>query len=415
MAEKLTALQVDSLTEPGMYYTGSDYLYLQVRGPKWRSWIFRYTLGGRTRYLGLGSARKGKVTLADARRRAGDYARSVANGIDPIEAKRGEKQRRELDEAKRVTFREAADRYIAAHRDTWRSEKHRNQWDATLATYVFPVFGDLPVQTINVGLVLKVIEPIWSAKPETANRTRGRIETVLDWAKARGYRDGENPARWRGHLSNLLPKRSKVRAVVHHPALPYVETGAFMAELRTRGGIAASALEYLILTATRTGEALGTRWSEIDLKQRVWTIPASRMKATREHRIPLSGPAAALLERMQLIKQGDLVFPGARSGQSLSNMAMIVVLRRMGRAELTVHGFRSTFRDWAAEGTGFERDVIETALAHSVGSKVETAYRRGDLFDKRRRLMDAWAEYCDRLPAADSTVIPMRSSVARMG
>jgi integrase len=407
MAENMTALEIENLTDPGLHYTGSDYLYVQVKGPKWRSWIFRYTMGGRTQYLGLGSLRK--VPLSDARRKARECARSVGNGVNPLESKRGDRQRRELDEAKRVTFREAGDRYIAAHRDTWRSEKHRNQWDATLGTYVFPVLGDLPVQAIDVGLVLKILEPIWAVKSETANRVRGRIETVLDWAKARGYRDGENPARWRGHLSNLLPKRSKVRAVVHHPALPYAEIGRFMGELRTRGGIAASALEFTILTAARTGEVLGARWDEIDLEQRLWTIPAQRMKAAREHRIPLSAPAAALLERLQSVREGDLIFPGARSGQPLSNMAMIVVLRRMSRPDLTVHGFRSTFRDWASECTRFEREAVEMALAHAVGSKVETAYRRGDLFDKRRRLMDAWAQFCSKESAA-STVVPLRAA-----
>ena len=274
---------------------------------------------------------------------------------------------------------------------------------------MFPVLGALPVHQIDTGLVLKSVEGIWCTKPETANRVRGRIETVLDWAKSRGLREGENPARWRGHLANLLPKRSKVRAVVHHPALPFDQIGTFMGELRTRGGIAASALEFTILTAARTGETLGARWDEIDLEQRVWTIPGPRMKAAREHRIPLSAPAAALLECLQSVREGDLIFPGARSGQSLSNMAMIVVLRRMGRADLTVHGFRSCFSDWARECTGFERDVVETALAHAVGSKVETAYRRGDLFDKRRRLMDAWAGFCSKQSAA-STVVPLRAA-----
>ena len=407
MADKLTALEIENLTVPGLHYTGSDYLYVQVKGPKWRSWIFRYTMGGRTQYLGLGSLRK--VPLSDARRKARECVRLVGNGVNPLEAKHGDRQRRELDEAKRVTFREAADRYIAAHRDTWRSEKHRNQWDATLGTYVFPVIGALPVHQIDTGLVLKILEPIWASKPETANRTRGRIETVLDWAKSRGLREGENPARWRGHLANLLPKRSKVRAVVHHPALSYAEVGAFVSELRTRGGIAASALEFTILTTARTGEVLGARWSEVDLEQRVWTIPAQRMKAAREHRIPLSASAAALLERLHSVRGGDLVFPGARSGQGLSNMSMIVAMRRMGRADLTVHGFRSTFRDWASECTRFEREVVEMALAHAVGSKVETAYRRGDLFDKRRRLMDAWAGFCSKQPA-ESTVVPLRAA-----
>jgi integrase len=404
MAGKLTAAMIETLP-PGMHYDG-DGLYLQVRGERWRSWIFRYTLNGRTRYAGLGSARK--ITLSDARRKAREHARSVGNSVDPLEAKCGEKQALALDEARRVTFREAADRYVGAHRDTWRSDKHRRQWDATLGTYVFPVFGKLPVHTIDTGLVLKVLEPIWSAKPETANRVRGRIETVLDWAKARGYREGENPARWRGHLANLLPKKTRVRGVKHHPALPYNEIGSFMTDLRRRGGTAASALEFTILTAGRTGEVLGARWDEIDLDQRVWTIPATRMKSKREHRVPLSDQAATLLERMLQLRQNDLVFPGTRTGQGLSNMTMIAILRRMDRGHLVVHGFRSTFRDWAAERTGFERDVVEMALAHTTGNKTETAYRRGDLFEKRRRLMEAWAQFCGNGKTGEK-VVPIRN------
>jgi integrase len=399
---KLTVQDVGRLGS-GTHHDGPN-LYLQVRGQA-RSWLFRYMMDGQRYEMGIGPARK--VIIDDARRRADQLNRQVGNGINPMLAKREAKAERKLETVKRITFRECADGYIVAHRETWRSAKHRNQWDATLATYVLPVFGGRPVDEVDTELVMKVVEPIWSAKPETANRVRGRIESILDWAKARGYRNGENPARWRGHLSNLLPKRSKVRAVVHHPALPYTEIASFMTELRKREGYAASALEFLILTATRTGEALGARWSEIDLEQRLWTVPASRMKAGREHRVPLSGAAVTVLERMWTIRQSDVVFPGIQSGQPLSNMTMIAVLQRMDRADLTVHGFRSTFRDWAAECTTFERDVIEMALAHVTGNKVETAYRRGDLFDKRRRLMDAWAAYCDGNSSAE--IIPIRA------
>lgn len=292
-------------------------------------------------------------------------------------------------------------RRIAAHKAGWRNKVHAAQWPSTLATYVYPVFGDLPVQAIDTPLVMKALSPIWTSKPETASRVRGRIESVLDWAKAMGYRDGENPARWRGHLDNLLPKKSRVEKAVreaagrgdHFAALPYAELPAFIAELRQRDGMAARALEFAILTTGRTGEVLGARWSEIDVNGRLWVIPGNRMKAGREHRVPLSAAAAALLFGLE--RQGDLVFHGMRPGSPLSNMALLMLLRRMGRGDLTAHGFRSTFSDWCAEQTNTPSEVREMALAHVVSDKVEAAYRRGDLFDKRRQLAEAWAQYCD--------------------
>jgi integrase len=241
---------------------------------------------------------------------------------------------------------------------------------------------------------MKALEPIWKAKPETASRLRGRIEAVLDWATVRGYRKGENPARWRGHLDKLLPARAKIQKVVHHPALPYSEIADFMVSLRNQEGIAARALEFLILTAARTGEIIGAGWDEVDLDERVWVIPEARMKAGREHRVPLSGPALAIVKQMNEIRESDFVFPGGKKGRPLSNMAMLALLKRIGRNDLTTHGFRSTFRDWAAERTTFSREVIEMALAHTIENKVEAAYRRGDLFRKRRQLMEAWARYC---------------------
>ena len=264
-----------------------------------------------------------------------------------------------------------------------------------MATYAAPVFGSVPVQAIDVALVMKVLEPIWHSKPETASRLRGRIEAVLDWAKVREYRNGENPARWRGHLDKLLPARSKIQKVEHDPALPYDEIAEFIDVPRCQEGIAARALEFLILTTARTGEVIGARWDEIDLNDKLWVVSEERMKAGREHRVPLSAAALGLLEKMREAREGDFVFPGAKRGKPLSNMAMLKLLERMGRDDLTTHGFRSTFRDWAAERTNFPRDVVEMALAHSIENKVEAAYRRGDLFQKRRQLMEAWSRFCE--------------------
>ena len=310
-----------------------------------------------------------------------------------------------------MTFAACAERYIASHKVGWRNPKHAAQWPATLGTYVYPVFGSLPVQAVDVGLVMKAIEPIWVQKPETAGRVRGRIERVLDWATARGYRQGENPARWRGHLENLLPKKSKVRRVEHHAALPYVEIGAFMAELRQQEGVPARALEFAILTAARTGEVIGAKWDEIDLDERLWTVPAERMKAGKEHRVPLSDVALAIVEERRKIQQDDHIFPGGKAGRPISNMAMLMLLRRMGRGDLTAHGFRSSFRDWAAERTTFPAEVAEMALAHTVSDKVEAAYRRGDLFQKRRYLMEAWAKFCATVKASGQAA-PIRKPAA---
>jgi integrase len=316
------------------------------------------------------------------------------DGIDPIEVRRAEREQKKLDAAKSMTFDACAAAYIDAHKAGWKNAKHRDQWPNTLNSYAGPVFGSLPVQAVDVGLVMKALEPIWQTKSETASRLRGRIEAVLDWATVRGYRKGDNPARWRGHLDKLLPTRSKVQRVEHHPALPYDELANFVAMLRGQEGIASRALEFLILTATRTGEVIGGRWGEIDLGEKIWVVPAERMKAGREHRIPLSAAAVAILEQMREVREGDFVFPGGKRGKPLSNMAMLAVLKRMDRGDLTNHGFRSSFRDWAAERTNFPREVAEMALAHTVGDKVEAAYRRGDLFQKRRQMMEAWAKFC---------------------
>lgn len=290
-------------------------------------------------------------------------------------------------------FRKAAEQYVAAHKAGWRNPKHQQQWESTLATYAYPILGSLPVDAVTTDHVVQVLKPIWQEKTETASRLRGRIETILDYAGTRGWRSGENPARWKGHLSFHLPKKGKIAPIEHHAALPWQEVAAFATELRRQEGIAAECLLWVILTGCRTGEALGATWQEIDFANRVWTIPAERMKAGREHRVPLSDAALALLQRLKasrLPRHGEWLFPGQKGNAPITNMGMLTLLRRMKRNDLTVHGFRSTFRDWAAEATDYPSEVAEMALAHTIGSKVEAAYRRGDLFEKRRRLMQEW-------------------------
>jgi integrase len=329
-------------------------------------------------------------------------------------ARRAERAQQRLDAAKAITFKECAESYIASHRAGWRNDKHKYQWSATLSTYVYPAIGTLPVQTVNTALVLKVLEPIWTVKPETAGRVRQRIESILDVAKVRGYRDGENPARWRGHLDKLLPARSKVRAVEHHAALPYAQLPALLASLREREAVSARALEFLILTAGRTGEVIGARWGEIDLLDKTWTVPAARMKTHRDHRVPLSARAVAILQDMQEARDGDnaFVFPGPRPGKPLSNVALLRLLERMGLNDLTVHGFRATFKTWASELTSTQNEIVEASLAHTIGGKVEQAYRRGDMFEKRRRLMQQWTTFCTSAPVsvAATVVVPLRGS-----
>jgi integrase len=364
-------------------------------------------LDGRAREMGLGPVHT--IPLAEARKRATECRRMRLDGIDPIEARTTQRDQNKLEATKAITFDACAAAYIDAHKTGWQNAKHRDQWRNTLNTYASPVFGSLPVQAIDVGLVMKALEPIWQTKPETASRLRGRIEAVLDWATVRGYREGENPARWRGHLDKLLPARNKVRKVEHHPALPYDELADFIAALRSQEGVAARALEFLILTAGRTGEIIGARWDEVDLKEKIWVVPAERMKGGREHRVPLPATAVAILEQMKEMRESDFVFPGGKSGKPLSNMAMLAVLKRMERGELTAHGFRSSFRDWAAERTNFPHEVAEMALAHTVSDKVEAAYRRGDLFQKRRQIMEAWARFCVTItPQAEVVLIAGR-------
>ena len=415
---KLTALAVDKAKRWGYYGDGGG-LYLQVSASGAKSWVFRFKQAGKLREMGLGPTHT--IGLAEARERATGCRRMRLDGLDPIELRRAKRLQAKLDDAKAWTFRQCGEAYIKAHNAGWKNPKHAKQWPSTLAAYVYPIFGMLPVQAVDVSLVMKVLEQevrgephdepasLWTTKPETASRLRGRIEAIIDWATARGYRQGENPARWRGHLENLLPKKSKVRRVEHHAALPYPEIGAFMLELRQQEGVAARALEFAILTAARTGEAIGAKWSELDLGERLWTVPGQRMKAGKEHRVPLSDATLTILEDMRAIRQNDFVFPGGKSRRPISNMAMAMTLRRMGRGDLTVHGFRSSFRDWAAERTNFPHEVAEMALAHTVSDKVEAAYRRGDLFQKRRQLMDAWARFCSA-PVASATVVSIAAA-----
>ncbi|WP_404379932.1 tyrosine-type recombinase/integrase [Caenispirillum salinarum] len=416
--DRLTARAVATTNKPGRYADGRG-LYLHVAKTGAKSWVLRYRLSGKSREMGLGAV--ADVGLQDARRKAADARGLLADGVDPLDAREAERLAAAVEAAKAITFKDAAERYIAAHRPTWKNAKHASQWENTLRDYVHPVFGAVPVADVDTGLVLKAVEPIWHTKPETASRVRQRIEAVLDWARARGYRDGPNPALWRGHLSHTLPARARVAKVEHHAALPYAEVAAFLADLRGRDALAARALEFVILTASRTGEALGATWAEVDLAAAVWTVPGDRMKAKRDHRVPLSPQAVAVLEAMgEAYGRDGYVFPGQRKGKPLSYMGLLMLLRRMnpegecggfrwaddkGRA-ITVHGFRSSFRDWTAEQTAFPGEVAEAALAHVVGDKVEAAYRRGDLFEKRRRLMEAWADYCDR-PAAAGNVVPI--------
>jgi integrase len=399
---RLTALKVEKAKKPGMYSDGGG-LYLRVTPEGTKNWVLRYMLDRKAHWMGLGPL--ALYGLQEARARALDARRKRHEGIDPIEARRAERARLRLDAAKAVTFRKCAESYINSHRAGWRNDKHASQWGATLATYAYPIIGSLPVQAVDTGLVLRALESIWSTKPETASRLRGRIESVLDFAKVRGYRDGDNPARWRGHLAKLLPARSKVRAVEHHAALPYSELPAFLATLREQEGNAARALEFLVLTGARTGEVIGARWSEIDLLDEIWIVPASRMKAHREHRVPLSPRALTILREIQAAPSGTSnnasVFPGGKAGKPLSNMAFLMLLRRMGRADLTAHGFRATFKTWASERTSFQNEIIEASLAHITGGKVGQAYMRGDLFEKRRRLMQQWATYCTAEPTVE--------------
>lgn len=406
LSNALTPLTVKN-AKPGRHADGNG-LHLLVKESGARSWVYRFMLKGKSRDVGLGAAGTGGISLSAARDAASALRLKVKAGIDPLaERERAMAEALAAEQAAKVagiTFKSVAETYIATNEGGWRNDKHRQQWRNTLAAYVYPVIGELPVAEVATAHVLQILEPIWQDKVETASRVRGRMETILDAAKARGYREGENPARWRGHIAQILPARSRLTRG-HHKAMPYEAIPAFVGALHKREALAALALEFTILTAARTGEVIGAKWDEVDLEKAIWTIPASRMKAGKEHRVPLSPRAVEILKSAQGLRK-EWLFPATKGGK-MSGMAMTMLLRRM-KVDVTVHGFRSGFRDWSAECTGYAHEVAEMALAHTIENKVERAYRRGDLFDKRRRLMDDWATYCATIPAAGANVTPIR-------
>jgi integrase len=411
MAKRLTAMAVAALKKSGLHHVG-DGLYLRITPAGGRTWVFRYMHQRAPHSMGLGNG-----TLADARGKALAARALLNDNQDPLAKARADRLAKAAELASTTTFKQAATEFIAGHKSGWKNAKHAAQWTATLETYAYPVFGSFSVADIDVPMVLKVLKPIWSTKNETARRIRGRIEMVLDWAKVHEMRSGENPARWRGGLQHALPARPQASLVRHHPALPYGEIAEFMAALRAKEGTTARCLEFTILTAARTSEAIGAKWSEIDFEAATWTIPASRIKARREHRVPLSPAALALLKVQGKVREGDFVFAGGRRGRGLSDRPMAALLTRMKRKDITVHGFRSSFRDWAAEHTSYPNHVVEMALAHAVADKVEAAYRRGDLLAKRADLMKDWATFVDRRRrhrrAAQTASVPVRSLGSR--
>ena len=399
VVNKLSPLKVAKLTAPGLYGDGNN-LYLQIAPSGAKSWSFRFMIRGRAREMGLGPV--ALMSLAEARMRAIECRRLLLDGIDPIEHRQTQ---REAKTVRGKTFATCAEAYIEAHQAGWSNAKHAGQWRATLATYAYPVFAETPVGAIDLDLVVKALKPIWTDKPETASRLRGRIESILDYATTQGWRQGDNPARWKGFLENLLPAKGRIARVAHHPALKWRDLPSFMAELAQQEGVAARALAFTILTASRSGETIGATWSEIDLAAKIWTIPEWRLKKRQgDHRVPLTDPVLAILATMRAAAgtpaPAAFVFPGGKTGTGLSNMAMLILLRRMGRENITTHGFRSTFRDWAAEATDYRHEVVEAALSHTVSDKVVAAYRRTDFFDRRRDLMVDWARYA--LSSADS-------------
>jgi integrase len=388
--------------KPGFHPDGRG-LYLAVSPSSSRSWIFRYMLRGRSRDMGLGSFPD--ISLAEARNAAADARARCREGIDPIEQRDSQRAAQRIEKARSVSFEECTTLYFEANRAAWRNAQHTRDWELSLKNHVFPKIGGLPVADVDVGAILNVLGPMWLETPVTAGRVRGRIESVLAYATARGYRESANPARWRHHLEHLLPKSRKVRAVRHHPALPFDQIATFISDLRKRPEPSASALEFLILTAARSKEALGAKVSEIDFDRAVWFVPAERMKAGLPHQVPLSKAALSIATRAMAAKQEYLFEAG---GARLAGKSFFKLLRSIDRADLTTHGFRSTFRDWAAATTDHANHVVEMALAHVV-DKVEGAYRRDPMIEKRRALMNDWADYASREPMI-ATVIPMRSA-----
>jgi integrase len=391
---KLSAVSLKHLKD-GSHADGGN-LYLVVRGNS-KSWVFRFIApSGNRRRMGLGPLHA--VSLSVARKRAAELREQLHHptlAVDPLAARQDAKLAERIGEQRSKIFSTCATAYIEAHQNEWKNNKHAQQWTNTLAQYAYPIFGDLPVSEIDEALILKALTPIWNTKTETAKRLRGRIEAVLDWATFNKYRQGENPARWKGHLEHSLAKPSKVARVTHHAAMPYQELPEFIQELRHRVGSGAKALELLILTGCRSGEIRGAKWSEFDLSSKLWVIPAERMKMAQEHRVPLSDVAVDLLTSLPRLEGTDLVFPSSKPNTPLSDMTLTAVLRRCGGDDYTVHGFRSCFRDWLAETTNYPNEACELALAHSISNKVEAAYRRGDMLEKRVQMMTDWANYCE--------------------
>jgi integrase len=428
--ERLSSAKVKH-AKPGMHADGGG-LYLQVTAGKEegqlnKSWLYRYKIAGRERQMGLGSLNT--IGLAEARAAAEECRKLTRESKDPIEVRDASRASQQVAKAKAVTFEWCATRYMAAHESGWRNAKHRQQWHNTLSTYAYPIIGKLSLDAIDTGLVMQILQPLWTDKNETASRVRGRIEKILDWATVNGHRPGENPARWQGHLSHLLAPRSKVHKVENYPALPWERIPEFMVELRGQEGLAAKCLEFTILTAARSGESRGMPWEgELNIADKVWTVPANRMKREREHRAPLTARALAIIEYMRSVRQNDYVFPGDKADDPLSDMALTKVIRRMNQArkkaglplwldpkqrnrEVVPHGFRSSFDDWVAEATDFQDWLADAALAHAKGDKVEAAYKRGDALAKRRELMEAWASYCGSLaPAKADDVVPAQAA-----
>jgi integrase len=402
---KLSAKKVESLKKIGYHADGNN-LYLQVTSSNGKSWIFRYSFDGKRREMGIGSYPE--ISLEKAREAAIELRRLVKSSIDPIEQRKIDQAAKRAERNNVVTFAYCAEQYIESHRHGWKNVKHAQQWTNTLEQYAYPVIGEMPVKEVDTTHVLRILEPIWTTKTETASRVRSRLENVLDWATTRGYRSGDNPARWKGHLENLLPRSSKVKKVSHHAALPYQHMNGFIHVLRQHNGVSAMALEFLVLTAARTGEVIGAKWKEIDMTTKIWTIPAERMKAEREHRVPLSPRCIEILSRAALIRESDFVFPGGRTGSGLSNIAMVKFLQKTLSYDCTVHGFRSSFRDWAGERTNYPRDLCEMALAHTIKDKAEAAYRRGDMLEKRRQMMAEWLKFCETVSDVAGNVIPLK-------
>jgi integrase len=406
-AQEMSPLAVSRLTKPGLHFVGVvSGLALQIMPSGSKSWLLRYPDGKKRREMGLGPYPD--VGLADARRRAREEREKLDKGVDPINERRMAQSAMRAQNAAAITFEKAALAYIEAHESGWKNAKHIQQWRNSLETYAYPYIGALMVRDIAVSNVLQVLQPIWSgekARTETASRIRSRIELVLDWSTARGYREGLNPARWRGHLDKLLPKPSKVSTVEHHNALDIDEMGDFMLSLREQVGMGAKALEFAILNASRSGEVRLATWDEIDFTTNMWVISAERMKAKREHRVPLSDTTVKLLKGLTKFANNPLVFPAPRGG-ALSDMTLTAVLRRM-KVDAVPHGFRSTFKDWASERTAYPNEMSEMALAHAIGDKVEAAYRRGDMLERRRKMMSDWAEFCATVSQPDADVIPI--------